>query len=103
MSNKEHFLIPFNIRESFESNLFKFMNVSSHEDEERHVPKDENALLRLWSHSKIIKVRIPANLHDIIRIKLESMNIRDLTIFPDIESCRSISSYIILCAKKVKS
>ncbi len=89
------FLIPFNIRESFESNLFSFMDITPHGDEERIVPKDEGALKRLWAFSKIIKVRIPPNLHDILRVKLETMNIRDLTIFPDIEGAFAhISSFV---------
>lgn len=79
------FLVPFNVRNSFEGNLFSFLSMSEDLIDERPVPPDEDGMLRLWAHSKVIKLRVPASLHGILRVRLESMNIRELTLFPDAE------------------
>lgn len=79
------FLVPFNIRKPFEQNLSSFLQLSMDDIEEQTVPTAQEDLWRLWCHAKVIKLRIPAALHSILRVKLEAMNIRDLTIFPDTE------------------
>lgn len=79
------FLAPFNVRMSFEENLSSFLQLSTDEIEEQPVPHAYEELFRLWAHSRVIKLRIPASLHAILRVKLEAMNIRDLTLFPDAE------------------
>ena len=79
------FLIPFNIREDFQVNLFSFLALSSDEFDERQVPTDPEELFQLWAHAKVIKLRIPESLQGLLKVKLESMNLRDLTLFPDIE------------------
>jgi hypothetical protein len=33
--------------------------------------------------SRVIKLRVPAELHQMLKAKLRTMNIRDLTLFPD--------------------
>lgn len=83
------FLVPFNVRYDFEHNLLSYLNISKDETDERDVPTDEDELLNLWCHAKVIKLRIPANLHASLKVKLESMNIRDLTLFPDIDGALS--------------
>jgi hypothetical protein len=77
------FLIPFNVRESFEKNLFSLLSISAEEQEERIVPTNKDNLTNLWRNFRVIKLRIPSRLHSILRVKLGSMNIRDLTLFPD--------------------
>jgi len=83
------FLIPFNVRYDFEFNLFTSLGMYKVETEERNVPTDVNELGDLWYHFRVIKLRIPAELHGILKIKLETMNIRDLTLFPDIDGALS--------------
>jgi hypothetical protein len=79
------FLIPFNIRLGFEANLTSHLHMDFSEGPEEIVPPDPDDLFRLWSDFKVIKLRIPHQLHGILRIKLESMNIRELTLFPDLD------------------
>ena len=78
------FLVPFNVRYDFEYNLFHMLDMFKIETVERVVPTDEDELLKLLD-AKIIKLRIPVDLHNILKIKLDTMNIRDLTLFPDID------------------
>ena len=49
------------------------------------VPQEQQGLEELWGNFKVIKLRIPCALHGLLRVKLESMNIRELTLFPDLE------------------
>ena len=79
------FLIPFNVRHDFESNLFSFLELGTDDAEERPVPTDREERLRLWAFSKVIKVRVPGALHRALRDRLDAMNIRELTLFPDAE------------------
>lgn len=83
------FLIPFNVRRSFETNLSTFLRLSMDEIEERAVPTEHDDLFRLWAYSRVTKLRLPASLHPILRVRLDSMNIRDLTLFPDTEGALS--------------
>jgi hypothetical protein len=46
------FLIPFNVRESFEENLFSFLGLSLEEHEERLVPTNKDDLSNLWHFFK---------------------------------------------------
>jgi hypothetical protein len=94
---QDAFLIPFNVRESFEKNLFSFLHISAEEQEERVVPTNKDDLLNLWRFFRIIKLRIPSRLHSILRAKLGTMNIRDLTLFPDTDGAfAQITAYLPL-------
>ena len=53
------------------------------------ISKDIKELRDLWYKFRIIKIRIPAHLHAILKIKLATMNIRDLTFFPDLDGVLS--------------
>lgn len=77
------FLIPFNVKKSFEENLFSFLGLSLEEHEERLIPTNEDDLSNLWHFFKVIKLRVPAELNQMLKAKLGTMNIRDLTLFPD--------------------
>lgn len=57
--------------------------------EERAVPIDQEELRSLWFNYKAIKLRIPASFQPFLRMKLDTMNIRDLTLFPDLEEALS--------------
>lgn len=83
------FLIPFNVRYDFEYNLFTSQDMLRIETLERSLPTDRDELIDLWCHFKVIKLRIPSEFHGILKIKLETMNIRDLTLFPDIDGALS--------------
>ena len=83
------FLIPFNVRYDFESNLFSSLGMLEIETSERNLPTDHDELVELWGRFKVVKLRIPSELHGILKIKLETMNIRDLTLFPDIDGALS--------------
>lgn len=66
------------------------------ETAERVVPAaDSRDLKNLFYLAKVIKLRIPASLHGILKVKLESMNIRDLTLFPDIDGTLSHLTSIV--------
>lgn len=90
------FLLPFNVRYGFEENLFFYLNIEVGDvTSERNIPADADGLFNLWSRAKVIKLRIPARLHQTLKIKLESMNIRDLTLFPDVDGALShLASFI---------
>lgn len=79
------FLIPFNIRVPFHNNLLSFLQIRPEESDERTVPTEPDELLRLWMNAKVIKLRIPTSLQSQLRKRLETMNIRELTLFPDAE------------------
>lgn len=79
------FLIPFNIRVPFHENLLSFLQICPEESDERTVPTEPGELLRLWMDAKVIKLRIPVSLHSQLRKRLDAMNIRELTLFPDAE------------------
>ncbi|MBY0484353.1 MAG: FRG domain-containing protein [Nitrosomonas sp.] len=85
VSQQGAFLAPFNVRYDFEFNLFHMLRMLKIETPEREVPNDDQGLFDLWQKAKIIKLRIPAHLHAILKVKLETMNIRELTLFPDLE------------------
>jgi hypothetical protein len=89
------FLLPFNVRYDFEYNLFSYLDMFMVETEERNIPTDKDELLRLWSKTKVIKLRIPTELHNILKLKLETMNIRELTLFPDLDGALAhLSAFI---------
>lgn len=83
------FLVPFNVRYDFEHNLFTYLDMSKEETVEQDISKDTEELRKLWYKFKIIKLRIPVHLHAILKIKLATMNIRDLTLFPDLDGVLS--------------
>ncbi|MEI2767713.1 MAG: FRG domain-containing protein [Nitrosomonas sp.] len=56
------FLVPFNVRMSFEENLYPYLSFSEAEREETTLP-DVRVFIDSWFKTKIIKVRIPINLH----------------------------------------
>lgn len=68
------FLLPFNVRYDFEYNLFYYLDMSKIEIVERAVPTDIDELYKLYSRAKVIKLRIPAHLHGILKLKLETGN-----------------------------
>ncbi len=90
------FLLPFNVRYGFEENLLFSLNIEVGDvTSERNIPYDVDELFNLKSRAKVIKLRIPAKLHQELKIKLESMNIRDLTLFPDVDGALShLASFI---------
>jgi|GEM_PF-5241105 len=79
------FLIPFNIRLGFQQNLMSHLRLDLEGSSESDVPQNQQDLFELWGSFKVIKLRIPFALHILLRIKLESMNIRELTLLPDLE------------------
>lgn len=79
------FLIPFNVRLSFQENLMSHLRMAFDDAPEDVVPQEQQGLEELWGNFKVIKLRIPCALHGLLRVKLESMNIRELTLFPDLE------------------
>lgn len=83
------FLVPFNVRYDFEYNIFYMLDMLMIETVECVVPAANSEDLRNLYDAKVIKLRIPASLHGILKVKLESMNIRDLTLFPDIDGTLS--------------
>lgn len=83
------FLVPFNVRYNFEYNLFSYLDMLKNDIEERDISKDIEELRQLWFKFKIIKLRIPVKLHASLKIKLATMNIRDLTLFPDLDGVLS--------------
>ena len=89
------FLIPFNVRESFESNLSSFLSLSIDSAEEHLVPRNREDFLPYLFEGKVFKVRIPSALHGLLRNMLETMNIRELTLFPDAEGALShVTSFV---------
>jgi hypothetical protein len=85
-SQQGSFLVPFNIRQGFETNLKENIAPNIHEEiEEEPVPSDKDGLFDLWANFNVIKLRVPFSLHPVLRVKLNSMNIRELTLFPDLD------------------
>jgi hypothetical protein len=92
------FLIPYNVRESFENNLLRFLDLpdlDNSTDSERGVPQDEQQLRDLWAFAPVIKIRVPFTIFDALRKRLVSMNISELTMFPDIEGVFSHISALV--------
>jgi len=94
------FLIPFNVRQSFQENLFSYLSLDTNQDlcygtDEIEFPEDDNALRSILAFVPVIKVRLCSNMHEILKVRLNTMNIRDLTLFPDIEGAmQHISSHV---------
>jgi hypothetical protein len=85
-SQQGSFLIPFNIRKGFEANLEAHIAPNIHEEiEEEPVPSDKDGLLDLWCNFNVMKLRVPYSLHQVLRVKLNSMTICELTLFPDLD------------------
>ncbi len=84
------FLIPFNIRVDFQENLFSFLDLQEKDDsstsEENFVPTvgTPDYLGFPFSFS-VMKVRLPRSIHGQLRVRLEAMNLRHLTLFPDVD------------------
>lgn len=57
--------------------------------EECPVPIDQEELISLWFNYKAIKLRILASFQPFLRMKLDTMNIRHPTLFPDLEGALS--------------
>ncbi len=90
------FLLPFNVRYGFEENLLFYLNIEVGDvTSECNIPPDKDGLYNLWSRAKVIKLRIPAKSHQLLKSKLETMNIKDLTLFPDVDGALShLASFI---------
>lgn len=87
------FIIPFNVRRSFEENMTQCLKTEDTEDNEIYI--EEASLQDLFFYSKLIKVRIPKGIKWEITTRLQEMNINDLTLFPDIQGSMSYLSSII--------
>lgn len=96
------FMIPFNMRNSFEENLFSYLSLDQSQDlisdlEETDVPCDYETQQKFWSDAPAFKIRIAAEVQDLIRVRLSAMNVRELTLFPDVEgSMQHISTHVPL-------
>lgn len=97
------FLIPFNVRQSFEENIFSFLSLEPDQDLNSDVDETDFPDSQDLAHiirkrlllDPVIKVRLCNQMHDSLRKRLTSMNIRDLTLFPDIDGAMDhISSQI---------
>ena len=79
------FLVPFNVRYSFQENLFSFLKLSTSKSDELSLMANFEDFSRFWYETKVLKVRIPSFLHAGLKKKLDTMNIRDITLFPDLD------------------
>lgn len=94
------FLIPFTVRQSFQENLFSYLSLDKSQDlcsdiDEIEFPEDIDMLRNIICFVPVIKIRLCNSMHELLRIRLNTMNIRDLTLFPDIEGAmQHISSHV---------
>lgn len=94
------FLIPFNVRQSFQENLFSYLSLDTNQDlcsevNEIEFPEDDKALRGILASVPVIKVRLCSSMHELLQVRLNTMNIRNLTLFPDIEGAmQHISSHV---------
>lgn len=93
------FLVPFDLRRSFQENLADFLDLEPSQDlktsdDEMNVP-DANGLRKAWFGGRVYKVRLPASTHGAIKGHLKHMNITEQSLFPDLEGAMAqISGFV---------
>lgn len=82
------FLVPLNLRYSFQQNLENLIGAALTNDEGpslKEFPKDDKAIMTVCMNAAVVKLRIAARSKKGFRLLLERMNLRASVLFPDYE------------------
>ncbi|MDG2991818.1 FRG domain-containing protein [Candidatus Synechococcus calcipolaris G9] len=87
------FLVPLNIRNSFEENLGSLCSIDSiqKEIEIQDIRHDSALIGKMCSNAWVAKIRIPKDIKGELKTFLDSTNVRRLVLFPDVDG---LSGYL---------